>query len=136
MNRVYDRSYRRLLQQNMEMLVFGNQGIPVLVFPTAKGGFFEFEDRGMLDGYYDDDCCRTNPIEYLPTFSNESILNLYQKKIRFILAAGKWDFSLDENLALSRIFDSKGIRHWLDVWGDHTKHDWPWWQMMLRKFLT
>lgn len=237
MNRVYNRSYSPILQRNMEMLVFGTQGTPVLVFPTAKGRFFEFEDRGMiasiteriqeglfqvfcvdsldaenwynaalpprdrilkhllyeryiaeevlpyattssrgpkvyvagcsfggyhamnftlkhpklvdccislsgtfdirplLDGYFDDDCYYNNPVEYLSNLTDESYLSLYRKKIRFILAAGESDFSLEDNLKLSRIFDTKGIRHWLDVWGDHTKHDWPWWQMMLRKFL-
>lgn len=32
----------------MEMLVFGHDGLPLLVFPTSCGRFFEFEDRGMV----------------------------------------------------------------------------------------
>jgi esterase/lipase superfamily enzyme len=32
----------------MEMLVFGHAGLPVIVFPTSCGRFFEFEDRGMV----------------------------------------------------------------------------------------
>ena len=32
----------------MELLVFGHGGLPVLVFPTSGGRFFEFEDRGMI----------------------------------------------------------------------------------------
>jgi esterase/lipase superfamily enzyme len=32
----------------MELLVFGHGGMPVLVFPTSGGRFFEFEDRGMI----------------------------------------------------------------------------------------
>jgi esterase/lipase superfamily enzyme len=32
----------------MEMLVFGNAGVPVLVFPTSGGRFYEFEDQGMV----------------------------------------------------------------------------------------
>ncbi len=32
----------------MEMLVFGHGGLPVLVFPTSGGRFFEFEDNGMV----------------------------------------------------------------------------------------
>src|SRR5438309_4359652 len=37
----------------MEMLIFGHAGLPVLVFPTSCGRFYEFEERGMvatLDG--------------------------------------------------------------------------------------
>jgi esterase/lipase superfamily enzyme len=32
----------------MELLVFGHEGLPVMVFPTSGGRFFEFEDRGMI----------------------------------------------------------------------------------------
>jgi esterase/lipase superfamily enzyme len=32
----------------MELLVFGHAGLPVIVFPTSGGRFFEFEDRGMI----------------------------------------------------------------------------------------
>lgn len=32
----------------MELLVFGHAGLPVLVFPTSGGRFYEFEDRGMV----------------------------------------------------------------------------------------
>jgi esterase/lipase superfamily enzyme len=32
----------------MEMLVYGHGGVPVLVFPTSQGRFFEFEDNGMV----------------------------------------------------------------------------------------
>jgi esterase/lipase superfamily enzyme len=33
----------------MEMLVFGDGGLPVLMFPTSCGRFYDFEDRGMID---------------------------------------------------------------------------------------
>jgi esterase/lipase superfamily enzyme len=36
------------LGREMEMLLFGHAGLPVLVFPTSGGRFFEFEDRGMV----------------------------------------------------------------------------------------
>jgi esterase/lipase superfamily enzyme len=32
----------------MELLVFGHGGVPVVVFPTSQGRFYEFEDRGMI----------------------------------------------------------------------------------------
>jgi esterase/lipase superfamily enzyme len=222
----------------MEMLVFGHGGVPVIVFPTSNGRFFEYEDRGMvgavediikresvqlycvdsvdaeswynksvsprarvvrhlqyesyllkevipfiheknareklfvtgcsfggyhavnltlkhpeivdncislsgsfdvrpfLGTYHDEDSYYNNPMEYLPNLRDEYYLNLYRTKVSLILAAGEWDFCLDANLKLSRLLDSKGIRHWLDVWGDHTRHDWPWWKMMIRKFLS
>lgn len=32
----------------MELLVFGHAGLPVLVFPTSGGRFYDFEDRGLI----------------------------------------------------------------------------------------
>jgi esterase/lipase superfamily enzyme len=32
----------------MELLVFGHAGARVIVFPTSKGRFFDWEDRGMV----------------------------------------------------------------------------------------
>jgi esterase/lipase superfamily enzyme len=48
MNRQYHRWYSRSLNRDMEMLVFGHAGAPVLVFPSSMGAFFEYEDNGMV----------------------------------------------------------------------------------------
>lgn len=37
----------------MEVLVHGHAGLPVLVFPTSQGRFYEFEDRGMASSLAD-----------------------------------------------------------------------------------
>ena len=48
MNREYHKGYSQELHREMEMLIFGYSGTPVLVFPTSMGKFFEYEDRGMV----------------------------------------------------------------------------------------
>ncbi len=48
MNREYLRWFSPNLDREMEMLVFGHAGEPVLIFPTSMGSFYEFEDRGMV----------------------------------------------------------------------------------------
>ena len=48
MNREYHKGRSSRLEREMEMLVFGHEGVPVLVFPTSGGRFYEFEDRGMI----------------------------------------------------------------------------------------
>src|ERR1700719_596773 len=48
MNREYHKWYSPRLGRDMELLVFGHAGLPVLVFPTSGGRFYEFEDRGMV----------------------------------------------------------------------------------------
>lgn len=48
MNREYHCWDSKALGRSMEMLIFGHAGIPVLVFPTSRGRFYEFEDHGMV----------------------------------------------------------------------------------------
>jgi esterase/lipase superfamily enzyme len=53
MNREYHKWYSSRLNRDMELLVFGHAGTPVLVFPTSRGRFFEYSDRGMIDAVSD-----------------------------------------------------------------------------------
>ncbi|HEY1803883.1 MAG TPA: alpha/beta fold hydrolase [Terracidiphilus sp.] len=48
MNREYHKWRSNRLGREMEMLIFGHAGLPILVFPTSGGRFYEFEDRGMI----------------------------------------------------------------------------------------
>ncbi len=48
MNREYHKWYSGRLGRDMELLVFGHAGLPVIVFPTSGGSFHEFEDRRMI----------------------------------------------------------------------------------------
>ncbi len=49
MKREYHRWYSPSLGRDMELLIFGHAGARVLIFPTSKGKFYEWEDRGMMD---------------------------------------------------------------------------------------
>lgn len=49
MNREHHNWYSHRLGRDMELLLFGHAGRPVLVFPTSMGKFYEYEDRGMVD---------------------------------------------------------------------------------------
>jgi esterase/lipase superfamily enzyme len=51
-----------------------------------------------------------------------------------VLATGERDSCLQDNERLGHIMDQKQIPHWLDVWGNGTGHDWPWWQQMTVKY--
>ena len=48
MRREYQRWFSGRLGRDMELVVFGHAGRPVVVFPTSMGAFFEYEDRGMV----------------------------------------------------------------------------------------
>lgn len=48
MHREYHKWWSPRLGRDMELLVFGHAGVPVIVFPTSQGRFYEFEDRGLV----------------------------------------------------------------------------------------
>jgi esterase/lipase superfamily enzyme len=48
MNREHHRWYSPSLNRDMELLIFGHAGARAIVFPTSKGKFYEWEDRGMM----------------------------------------------------------------------------------------
>ena len=48
MHREYHKWYSQRLGRDMELLVHGHAGLPVIVFPSSQGRFYEFEDRGMI----------------------------------------------------------------------------------------
>ena len=48
MNRDYRKWWSPALDRDMELLVFGDRGTPVLVFPTSMGRFYQWEDFGLI----------------------------------------------------------------------------------------
>jgi esterase/lipase superfamily enzyme len=53
MNREYHKWFSPALGRDMEMLVFGHDGLPLIVFPTSRARFYEFEERGMVGAIAD-----------------------------------------------------------------------------------
>lgn len=53
MHRSHHRWHSPALGRDMEMLVFGHGGPPLIVFPSSMGAFFEYEDRGMVGAVAD-----------------------------------------------------------------------------------
>jgi esterase/lipase superfamily enzyme len=47
-NRDYRKWWSPALDRDMELLVFGDKGTPVLVFPTSMGRFYQWEDFGLI----------------------------------------------------------------------------------------
>lgn len=236
MRRDYRKWYSPSLGREMELLVFGDQGLPVVVFPTSCGRFFEFEDRGMvgtvedkigrgeiqlfcvdsvdgeswynrdvgarwriarqvqyehylmdeviplvrglnwnrqmatmgcsfggyhaanfalrhpdvftaclsmsgqfdmtsfLQGYYDDDVYFQTPLHYLRNQNDGWYFERYRRNT-YILATGVEDQCWESNERLAECMRDRGIPVRLEVWGDRTGHDWPWWQKMMRAYL-
>jgi esterase/lipase superfamily enzyme len=53
MNENYHKWYSQYLNREMEMLVFGHGGYPIILFPTAKGRYYECKDFGLIDSISD-----------------------------------------------------------------------------------
>jgi esterase/lipase superfamily enzyme len=51
MHREYHKWYSPSLNRDMELLIFGHAGARVLIFPTSKGRFFEWSDRGVMEAF-------------------------------------------------------------------------------------
>ena len=49
MQREYVKWFSPSLGRDMEMLVFGHSGTPILAFPSSLGRFYEWEDFGMVE---------------------------------------------------------------------------------------
>lgn len=49
MHEQHIRFYSHILQRDVEMLVHGQHGYPVVIFPTTWGRFFEAKDRGLIE---------------------------------------------------------------------------------------
>lgn len=49
MQEFYHKWHTQYLSRDFEMLVFGNSGYPVVLFPTLKGRYFENKDNGLID---------------------------------------------------------------------------------------
>ncbi len=236
MRREYHKWFSPRLGRDMELLIFGHDGLPAVVFPTSCGRFFEFEDRGMigaigheieagrvqlfcvdsvdaeswynrnvaprwriarhmqyedyvmhevlplvrqknvnpllgavgcsfggfhaanialrhpdiftgflsmsgafdmasfLSGYHDRDCYFNQPMQYLANMSDSWYFDRFRRN-SYILATGENDQCWNQNERLAQVMRSKGIPVRLDVWGDQTGHDWPWWHKMIQTYL-
>ena len=81
-------------------------------------------------GYSDDNCYFNNPAWFVPNMSG-SLLDLARDS-RIILASGRGAYEAPEcSERFAETLSSKGIPHWLDMWGADVNHDWPWWRRML-----
>lgn len=75
MKREYKKWFSQALGREMEMLIFGQDGVPVIVFPTSVGRFYEFEDRGMVGMIADKIEKRRLHLFCLDSVDTESLFN-------------------------------------------------------------
>ena len=86
-------------------------------------------------GYYDENCYFNSPVDYLPRWNDEYMLN-HMRSRSIIIASGQGDYEAPHaSVQLSEILHAKQVSHWLDLWGHDMRHDWPTWREMLPYFI-
>jgi esterase/lipase superfamily enzyme len=93
-----------------------------------------FDLQRFLGGHFDQDCYFNLPFSYLPNLSDPWFFDRYRRNT-YVLATGVHDQCWNDNERLAALMRHKGIPVRLDVWGDNTGHDWPWWERMIATYL-
>jgi esterase/lipase superfamily enzyme len=75
MRRDYHNWYSHRVGRNMELLVYGEGGTPVLVFPTSRGRFYEYENAGMIHAIWREIEAGHLQVFCVDSFDNESWYN-------------------------------------------------------------
>jgi esterase/lipase superfamily enzyme len=100
----------------------------------AMSGFYDL-GPGYLKGYGDENTYFNNPVSYLPGLEGP-LLDLLRHHTSIIIATGQGAYEApDRSREFAALLESKGIPHWLDVWGFDVNHDWPWWRKMLPYYI-
>lgn len=99
----------------------------------SLGGAFDL--RAFVGDYDGADFAAHQPLRYLRHHDDGGRAERC-RSVRWVLATGERDICRDDNLALAEALRARDIPHVLDVWGDETGHDWPWWRRMAAKFLA
>jgi len=87
-------------------------------------------------GFYNDNVYFNSPVDYLPHWNDNFMLE-NMRKGKIIIASGQGDYEDPyASRRLSDILHSKGVNHWLDLWGHDIKHEWSTWLRMLPYFLS
>jgi esterase/lipase superfamily enzyme len=100
----------------------------------SMSGAFDLKGLGFLNGYYDDNCYFNLPLHFVPNIHDHQALDRMRHNT-YVLATGVHDQCWNDNERLAGCMRAKGIPVRLDVWGDNTGHDWPWWQRMAQVYL-
>lgn len=131
-------------------------GIPITTFGASLGAYHAantllryphlvkrcyafsgvYDLRRFMDGLYDDNFYFHNPIDYVANLSDPWFLDqLGSCELRMVTGSGPWEDSRP-TYAFSSVLHRKGIRHYVDDWGQKGGHDWPYWKEMIREYVS
>jgi esterase/lipase superfamily enzyme len=107
--------------------------------PTRISGYIAlsgaFDTSKWLEGYHDDNVYYTNLVEFLPGLNDEAYLGPMRAQNPKVIATGAEDPNVEDSRRVAGLLQSKGIQAGLDIWPGWA-HDWPYWQEMMRRYLS
>ncbi|GAB4041880.1 esterase family protein [Spirosoma jeollabukense] len=108
MHREYHKWFSPNLNRDMELLIFGHAGARVLVFPTRRGRFHEYEDLGLVSALTEQLENGWLQLFCVDSVDRESVYNRYTTPQNRIRRHGQYErYILDEVLPFSRSKNSQ-----------------------------
>jgi esterase/lipase superfamily enzyme len=107
------------------------------VFDTLISISGIYDLKLFIGDYVDDYVYFNSPLLYLPSLSDDAILQkLRSNTIVIAVGKGAWEEEMiADTEALRQVLEAKNIPAWIDVWGNDVDHDWTWWRVMLPYFV-
>ena len=100
----------------------------------SMSGAFDMRGLGFLRNFYNNDCYYNLPLDYVPNIHDHQYLEAMRRNT-YVLATGVHDQCWHDNERLASALQNKGVPVTLDVWGNDARHDWPWWQLQIQKYM-
>lgn len=105
------------------------------LFEGAIGLSGRYDLKANTNGYYDNDVYFNSPMDYLPNLTGPALNSLRQKEKVFLLSGKGVGEDSDASRAMGELLGTKGIRNWVDLWGEEFGHDWPTWRAMMARVM-
>ena len=103
MLREYYKAFSPNLNRDMELLIFGHAGARVLVFPTRRGRFYEYEEMGLVEALAEPIDNGLLHLFCVDSVDRESIYNRHAPPYDRIRRHGQYEqYILSEVLPLTR----------------------------------
>lgn len=94
-----------------------------------------YDLSSFVPGYTDSNFYLNQPLQYMPNLNDAWFWERYQRMgLVLALSSNDLPICLRNNYQLAHILREKSIPHYLDIWGNGLKHDWPLWHQMAYKF--
>ncbi|MHC4956413.1 MAG: alpha/beta hydrolase-fold protein [Planctomycetota bacterium] len=150
----HDRYDRFLAEEMMPMVIERAGSDNLAVYGASQGGYHAanfacrhpdmvnrciafsgvFDNRRMLDGYFDELAYFHCPAASVPNMDEEWVNRL--RTVEWILATGENDSVVEETRNFSKVLSQKGIDNFIEIWPGVFGHDWPFWEEHLHRFVV